>query len=174
MTWMVYRLQRQLARSKEPRRVTIPSSSSPSLGADPLEQLSRAERRRWYRAGRRIQQAHERQQLGVLRAVAATAAELHDVSTVDGDGVETGPVVFTVGERRLLGRVSVVARSGLERAMRSGPVRLGGAGRYGPYWTLSFTGIGAPLVILAARVVLLPRANGSASDHHGPVLALAG
>jgi hypothetical protein len=162
--------------------------------ADPLEQLSRADRRRWRQDGRRVQQAYEASQLRVLRSLAATHAEVGCLATVEGavrseqldrfewagrrapgwrlweaqldrrGGVERPERAYPlavavecfVGGRRLVGRASDSAWASLEAAMARGPVQLGGAGRYGPFWTLTFEGRAGPLVVLANRVALLP------------------
>jgi hypothetical protein len=137
---------------------------------DPLEQLSRADRRRWRQDGRRVQQAYEASQLRALRGLAATHAEVCCLST---EGPEPAfpravAVELFVGGRRLVGRASVAAWASLAAALARGPVQLGGAGRYGPFWTLTFEGRGGPLVVLANRVALLPSAGEVADRPRAP------
>jgi hypothetical protein len=179
--------------------------------SDPLEQLSRADRRRWRQDGRRVQQAYEASQLRVLRSMAAARAEVSGLSTaeralrfervggsdwvgwpapgwrgqapVDWRGLvqRTGPphpravaVELFVDGRRLVGRASVAAWASLEAAIARGPVQLDGAGRYGPFWTLTFEGRDGPLVVLANRVALLPSAGEVADRPRVPARQLAG
>src|ERR1700722_13306553 len=129
---------------------------------DPLEHLSRADRRRWRQEGRRVQQAYEASQLRVLRSLAATQSEVCCISTIERSEpthLRAAAVELLVGGRRLVGRASAVAVASLEAAIARGPVRIGGAGRYGPFWTLTFEGPGRPLVVLADQVALLPSAG---------------
>jgi hypothetical protein len=144
---------------------------------DPLEQLSRADRRRWRQESRRVQQAHEASQLRALRSLAATRASVCCISTVERaepDYPRAGAVELLVGGRRLVGRASLVALTSLEAAIARGPVQIGGAGRYGPFWTLTFEGPDRPLVVLADRVALLPSAGEVADRPLAPGRQLAG
>jgi len=150
---------------------------------DPVEQLSRVERRRWLQQMRQAQRAHEADQLAILHGLAAELAELGSVSTTDQHQVQgvtsaaAGPVEAVIGERHLIaGRVSRAAWATLEAAVGKGrgPVRLVGAGRYGPYWTLMFEAGLARLIVLADRVVLIQRGTRGASETTPPVLQLAG
>jgi hypothetical protein len=84
------------------------------------------------------------------------------------------PVELLVGGRRLVGRASEAALAGLGAAIARGPVRIGGAGRYGPFWTLTFEGHGRPLVVLADQVALLPSAGEVADGPRLPERQLAG
>jgi hypothetical protein len=110
----------------------------------------------------------------VLGALAATHAEVNAMSPADQPCPPVECVELTIGSRRLVGRISAAARAALHSAVESGKVQLGGAGRYGPYWTLTFEGRGAPLVVLADRLLLLGNAGGAAGPLAAPVQQLAG
>ncbi len=75
-----------------------------------------------------------------------------------------------MGERRLVGRVSAEAEASLAEAIRSGPVRLVGAGRYGPYWTLNFQAAREVLIVLADRVALWAGAGDPPGRRRVPAL----
>jgi hypothetical protein len=172
---------------------------------DPLEQLSRADRRRWRQESRRVEQAYEAAQLQALRGLAASGAGVRCLSTIDRAEPtypqagptypqagptypqagptypqagptypQAGAVELLVDGRRLVGRASAAALASLEAAIARGPVRIGGAGRYGPFWTLTFEGPDRPLVVLADRVALLPSAGEVAARPRLPGRQLAG
>jgi hypothetical protein len=151
---------------------------------DPLEQLSRADRRRWRQESRRVQQAYEASQLQALRGLAASGAGVGCLSTIERAEPtylqagptypQAGPVELLVDGRRLVGRASVAALATLEAAIARGPVQIGGAGRYGPFWTLTFEGPDRPLVVLADQVALLPSAGEVAARPRLPGRQLAG
>ncbi len=153
---------------------------------DPLDRLSRVERYRWRRNARTAERAHEAEQLGALRVLAVDRTEVHPVvaagpgRSLAGSSFTASPsagaVEAIIGERRLVaGRVSRAAWATLMAAATGPePVRLVGAGRYGPYWTLIFEGPGARLVVLANRLVLARRASQGGSDVSRPVLQLVG
>jgi hypothetical protein len=89
-----------------------------------------------------------------------------------GDG-RRGPVravELEVGERRLVGLVSAEAEASLAAAIRSGPVRLVGAGRYGPYWTLNFQAAREVLIVLADRLTLWAGAGDPPGRRRVPAL----
>jgi len=159
----------------------VPPDSLP----DPLDCLSRVERYRWRKNARTAERAHEAEQLGDLRGLAVDRTEVHPVVAAGPDrslagssfaSPFAGAVEAIIGERRLVaGRVSRAAWATLMAAATGPePIRLVGAGRYGPYWTLIFEGPGARLVVLAHRLVLGRRATQGGSDASRPVLQLAG
>ncbi len=69
-----------------------------------------------------------------------------------------------MGKRWVLGRVCAEVEASLAQAIRSGPIRFVGVGRYGTYWTLSFRTALEALIVLADRVVLLPASGGLPGD----------
>jgi hypothetical protein len=142
--------------------------------ADPLERLSRADRRRWRRLDRRARQVLEAQQLALIRRLAVSGAEVESVGPIDGSEWPACGVELTVGSRRLTGRMPKTARVALNAAVASGPVQLASAGRYGPYWTLTFAGRGAPLVVLMAHLSVSGPAGGAGDAASLPVEELVG
>src|ERR1700690_1450243 len=87
--------------------------------ADPLQQLSRADRRRWRQDGQRVQQAYEASQLRVLRSLAATHAEVGCLAAVEGVVRSERVDQFDRAGRRAPGRrlweAQVDRRGGVER-----------------------------------------------------------
>jgi hypothetical protein len=73
-------------------------------------------------------------------------------------------IELTVGERHLVGRISVDAEADLAAALVQGPVYLVDVGRYGPFWTFAFQWDSAYLVVLASGVTLLPGTQGDNGD----------
>lgn len=160
-------------------------------GPHPLERLTWSERLRWSHDRRRTLRAVDAFQLDILRGVADDGAEVYSVVVAGPlDARRAGspgpgpaglrPVEVTVGERRFAGRVSAQAQVRMEAALRSGGLRLVGAGRYGRYWTFGFECLetrgraAEVLVVLADQVVLLPGAGGAATDRRVPALQRGG
>jgi hypothetical protein len=142
--------------------------------SDPLERLPRADRRRWRRLDRHAQQVLEAQQLALIRRLAHAGAEVQSVGPVEGPQFPICAVEFTVGGRRLTARMPKTARVALHAALALGPVQLASAGRYGPYWTLTFAGRGAPLVVLVAQLSVSGPAGGAGHVADQPVEVLVG
>ena len=148
--------------------MTIPAQSHP---LDPLDRLSRVDRRRWRRLDRQAQAVLDAQQLRRLQALAACRARVETVSFVEDRSPWVRVVELGVGRWRLVGRVPARAGAMLEAALGAGPVSLTAAGRYGPYWTLGF---GRPMLLLVNRLTVLPADGGVSSAARGPGLALVG
>jgi hypothetical protein len=144
------------------------------LISDPFEPLSRADRRRWRRLDRHAQQVLEAQRLALIRQLALSGAEVESIGPVEGPQFPICAVEFTVGGRRLTGRMPKTARVALNAALAFGPVQLASAGRYGPYWTLTFAGPGAPLVVLVAQLSVSGPAGGAGHTADRPVEELVG
>jgi hypothetical protein len=144
------------------------------ITSDPLEQLSRADRRRWRRLDRHARQVLEAQQLALIRGLALSGAGVESVGPVEGPQFPICAVEFTIGGRRLTGRMPKTARVALQAALAFGPVQLASAGRYGPYWTLTFAGRGAPLVVLVAQLSVSGPAGGAGHATDRPVEELVG
>jgi hypothetical protein len=142
----------------------------------PIDALSRAERRRWRRLDRQVRRAHESEQLVLLGKLGAAAAEVSSItpSTLVASSPPVSQVELTIAGRRVVGRVPLTALADLHAARGAGPLRLAGAARYGPYWTLTFNGSRAPLVVLADAVWVSGQAGGAGCDEAGPVLQVAG
>jgi hypothetical protein len=148
--------------------MTFPAAS------DPLQRLYRADCRRWRRLDRHAQQVLDSQQLALIRRLAGSGAEVASIGPVATPGFPICTVDLIVGSRRLTGRMPKTARVALDAAIASGPVRLASAGRYGPYWTLTFAGRGAPLVVLVARLSVSGLAGGAGDAADRPVEELVG
>jgi hypothetical protein len=140
--------------------------NSQALG-DPLAFMSFPERRRWRQVGRRAVREHNAQQLTTLRILAATGGALTSLIYPDSGGYAT-PAEFTIaGTRIRAGRVHRPTLSALTQAFGCMPaVALLTAGRYGPYWVLTFELATAPLVVLVDQLSILP-------DRHGGSTLLA-
>jgi hypothetical protein len=131
---------------------------------DPIERLSRRERRVWVRSERRVRREHEAFQLAALKDMAQTGG----VVTRMLDGGEagtnlTGSVEMIIQGRRLrAGRVYRPALGAMKEALGSiASVPLTAVSRYGPYWVLTFKLATEPLVLLADRLTLLPEWGGT-------------
>ena len=79
------------------------------------------------------------------------------------------------GRRLRAWRVYRPALTALREALSTiANVPLAGAGRYGPYWVLTFKLAAEPLVVLVDRLTLLPERGGSSAWASLPVGPLAG
>ena len=145
-----------------------------TAASDPLERLSRADRRRWRRLDRQAQQILDAQQLALIRRLAVSQAGVDSVAPLESAQFPICWVEVAVGSRRLTGRMPKTARVALAAAVASGRVRLASAGRYGPYWTLTFTGRAAPLVVLMAQLSVSGPAGGAGDAADRPVEELVG
>jgi hypothetical protein len=112
--------------------------------------------------------------LALIRRLAVSQAEVDSVALVDRPQLPICWVELTVGSRRLTGRMPKTARVALNAAVASGPVRLASAGRYGPYWTLTFAGRSAPLVVLMAQLSVSGPTGGAGDGADRPVKQLVG
>ena len=141
----------------------------------PLDRLSRADRRRWRRLD-----AGPRGRAGRTAVAPACAAWRM-----------TGPPwTPCVASRRprpgSRSWPSVSAAGGWWGGWRPGPgrswrppwrrgrCRLSAAGRYGPYWTLSFNGPAAPVTLLVSHLVVSEAHGGAGDDVRWPDLERAG
>jgi hypothetical protein len=143
----------------------------------PLDRLSRADRRRWRRLDRGAQHELDAQQLRRLQGLAASRAPVDAVAPVESGSSWVTLLDLAVGSWRLVGRVPTRAGATLAAAVASGPVWLAAAGRYGPYWTLTFGGRGAPLALLVNRLVVSRKAEGGSGGEMRwptPTLQLTG
>jgi hypothetical protein len=100
---------------------------------------------------------HEAGQLATLRGLSATGGRLIALAYQYSGGYAAA-VEFTIDEKRI--RAAPVHRptlATLARALGCGPpISLVAAGRYGPYWVLTFDLATAPLAVLADRLCILP------------------
>jgi hypothetical protein len=133
---------------------------------DPLQRLSRTERRNWRSAERRARRDHDAEQLATLRSFAATGSGVTGMRAGDsGDsgGVLTDSVEMIIDGRRLrAARVYRPAVGALKEALGSiASVPLTAVGRYGPYWVLTFKLATEPLVLLVERLTILPDWGGT-------------
>jgi hypothetical protein len=142
------------------------------VSSHPLDRLSRADRRRWRRLDREAQGVLDAQQLRRLRALAGSGFEVEFVSLVDGGSPLVSVVELRIDQWRLVGRAPAQAGTAIRAALAAGPVRLAAAGRYGPYWTLTFAGRGAPLAVLVNGLVLSRRDGGLSDELRQPRLEL--
>lgn len=144
---------------------------------DPLNILSRFDRRHWRRAVRRTVKEHEAEQLATLRGVAATGGTITGVSTAGGTGL-TDSIEMIIDGRRVRGirvhRPTVAVLKDLLGSIAGVP--LAAATRYGPYWVLTFKTAAEPLVVLVDRLVILPDwggGHGGGEIPSPPVLQVA-
>jgi hypothetical protein len=136
--------------------------SSPSdSGIDPLPRVSRADRRAWRSAERRVRRDHEHDQLAALVGLAAGGSRVTGLTTPPEDILLTKlstPVEMIIDGRRL--RVGRVCRRSLARLREAVSgitfVPLTKVGRYGPYWVLTFRLATEQLVLLVEQLTLLP------------------
>jgi hypothetical protein len=138
--------------------------NSKALG-DSLAFMSRPERRKWRQAERRIVREHNAQQLITLRSLAATGGGLTSLIYPDSGGYATSAEFMIAGKRIRAGLTHRPTLGALTQALGSMPaVGLLTAGRYGPYWVLTFELATAPLAVLVDKLTILPdRHGGSAS-----------
>ena len=92
-----------------------------------------------------------------LRILAATGGPLTSLIYPDSGGYATSAEFMIAGTRIRAGRVHRPTLSALTQALGSVPaVGLLTAGRYGPYWVLTFELATAPLVVLVDKLSILP------------------
>jgi hypothetical protein len=150
--------------------------SNPPL--DPLNRLSRSERREWRAAARRAQREHEAEQLAALQGLAQIGSQVTSMITGESAFGFCTPVEMIIDGRCLRAwRVYRPALATLREALTSiANVPLAGASRYGPYWVLTFKLATEPLVLLVDRLTLLPDRGGfhtRAPAPTGPVVGVA-
>lgn len=143
---------------------------------DPLNNLSRYDRRRWRAAARRAQREHEAEQLAALQGLAQTGTPITGMIAVESSFGFCDPVEMIIDGRRLrAGRVYRPAVAALREALSTiANVPLAGASRYGPYWVLTFKLATEPLVMLVDCLTLLPDRGGSSTLASAPAGPLAG
>lgn len=151
---------------------------------DPIDRLSRNERRSWRAIERRARREHEAEQMAVLRSLAATGVGVTGLRTPELDdaapnrkSTESGtPVEMIINGRRLrAGRVQRRTLSSLREALSGiATVPLTAVGRYGPYWVLTFKVATEYLVVLADQLTLLPDWGGPGGRSNAPTAPLAG
>ncbi len=148
----------------------------PNTILDPLDGLSRSERREWRAAARRGQREHEAEQLAALQGLAQTGTPVTGMITGPTSLGFCDPVEMIIDGRRLrAGRVYRPAVAALRDALSTiANVPLAGASRYGPYWVLTFKLATEPLVMLVDRLTLLPDRGGSSTWTSAPAGPLAG
>jgi hypothetical protein len=148
--------------------------NSKALG-DPLAVMSRPEHRKWRQAERRIVREHNARQLITLRCLAATGGALTSLTYPDSGGYATSAEFMIAGKRIRAGRAHHPTLSALTQALGSRPaVALLAAGRYGPYWVLTFGLPAAPLVVLADKLSILPDRNGGYAPPAAPTAPVEG
>jgi hypothetical protein len=130
----------------------------------PLDRLSRADRRRWRRLDAGARAELDGQQLRRLRRLAEERVTVDSVHGLEASVAGVAVVELGISGWRLVGRVTAWAGSLLETAVATGSVRLTAAGRYGPYWTLSFAGEEAPLTLLVSQLIVSGADGGAGRD----------
>lgn len=137
------------------------NSNAPS---GPLDFLSRRERRKWRQAERRALRDHDEQQLTVLRSLAATGGGLTGLLYRDSGGYTASAEFVIAGKRIRAGRVHRRELNALTQAIAAlSAVPLLAAGRYRPYWVLTFELPTAPLAVLADKLTVLPERRGGST-----------
>jgi hypothetical protein len=165
MQWMVKQLH--WCRTQE-QVMTVEALSHP------LDRLSRADRRRWRRLDRQARTVLDAQQLRRLRGLASDRATVEAVSLLEVASPWVTLEELSIAGWRLVGRVPGRAAAALHAAVASGPMWLAAAGRYGPYWTLTFGGRRAPLAVLVSGLVVTRREGGLGGQVRWPELELLG
>jgi hypothetical protein len=140
----------------------------------PLDRLSRADRRRWRRLDARAQAVLDAQQLRRLRRLAEERVTLDSVHGLEASSPGVAVLELRVGGWRLVGRVAAWAGALVQTAVACGSVRLTTAGRYGPYWTLGFTGQEAPVTLLVNHLIVSGADGGAGRDMRWPGLQRVG
>lgn len=151
---------------------------SRSRTCDPLGNLTRSERRAWRATERRLRRDHEDEQLAALLGMAAAGDGVTVVTTPqdeDGRARPAPPVEMIIAGRRLrAARVQRRALSKLRDALSPlAAVPLTAAGRYGPYWVLTFRLATEQLVLLVDQLTLLPDWGAPGGRDGSPVRPLA-
>jgi hypothetical protein len=148
--------------------------NSKALG-DPLAFMSRPECRKWRQAERRIVREHNAWQLTTLRSLAATGGGLTSLIYPDSGGYATPAEFMIAGKRIRAGSAHGPTLSALTQALGSVPaVGLLTAGRYGPYWVLTFELASAPLVVLVDKLSILPDRHGGSAPFAAPTVPVDG
>lgn len=130
---------------------------STEAAGDPLDCLSRSECRRWRRAERRLLRERDARQLTMLRNLAAAGGGLTGLRCRDGCGQATAAEFVIAGARIQVGRAHRPTLGVLNQALASAlAVPLLTAGRYGPYWVLTFGQPDGPLAVLADNLTIIP------------------
>jgi hypothetical protein len=150
----------------------------PNTTLDPLSNLSRSERRQWRSAAKQTQRRHEAEQLAALQGLAQTGTPVTGMIANETSFGFCDPVEMIIDGRRLrAGRVYRPAVAALREALSTiANVPLASAGRYGPYWVLTFKLATEPLVMLVDRLTLLPDRGGSSTwtvTPAGPLVGVA-
>jgi hypothetical protein len=155
-----------------------PTTVQLTTGTDPLDGLSRSERRRWRADSRRVAREHEAAQLAALRGLAEAGCPVTGMVTADFALGLGGPVEMIIDGRRLRAwRAYRPAVAALKDALSTiAHVPLAGVSRYGPYWVLTFKLAAEPLVILVDRLTLMPDWGGQpgcSAGTGGPLVGVA-
>jgi len=153
-----------------------PTTVHPTTGPDPLDGLSRSERRQWRADSRRVSRQHEADQLAALRGLVEAGCPVTGMVAVDSAFGLGGPVEMIIDGRRLRAwRAYRPAVAALKDALSTiAHVPLAGVSRYGPYWVLTFKLAAEPLVILVDRLTLMPDWGGQPGWSAGPGGPLVG
>ncbi len=140
----------------------------------PLDRLSRADRRHWHRLEHQARAGLDAQQLRRLRALAGDRATVDAVAPLEVASPWVIVQELRIGGWRLVGRVPGRAAAVLDAAVACGPLWLAAAGRYGPYWTLTFGGRRAPVAVLVSGLVVARREGGLGAQLRSPERELRG
>jgi hypothetical protein len=142
------------------------TTARPGADQGPIADLGLLERWQWRRVQRRVVAEHERWVLSTLRRLAAeqvAALPTCDQPSSPGAVGAAGIVRLDLpGWWLLLAGVAPEARAALAAAARQGPLRLAGAGRYGPFWWVEVAREdgGHKIVTLSARLRMTPSQGG--------------
>lgn len=147
---------------------------------DPIESLTRQEKRAWRMAEKRARREHDTEQMAALLGLAAAGGGVTGMCTgCEAEQLASlvGPAEFIIEGRRV--RAARIPRQSLARlrdAMsRVVTVPLTRVGRYGPYWVLTFKVATEQLVVLAEHLTLLPDWGGNGGRDlvpNGPLATL--
>lgn len=140
---------------------------------DPLDRLTRSDKRAWRAAERRVNREHDTEQLAALLGLAAAGGGVTGLTTPSDDlpagGLSTPVEMIIEGRRLRAARVHRRSLSKLRDAVSSiAAVPLTTVGRYGPYWVLTFRLATEQLVLLAEQLTLLPDWGGSGGREVAP------
>lgn len=149
---------------------------------DPLDGLSRSEKKAWRALERRARREHDTEQLAALIGLAAAGGGITGLATIPDDDPRRSPAapceMIIEGRRLRAGRVSRLALAKLRDAVTNiAAVPLTAVGRYGPYWVLTFRVATEQLVVLVEHLTLVPDWNGPGGRDlapAGPPLASLG
>jgi hypothetical protein len=145
---------------------------------DPLDRLTRADKRSWRASERRAVWEHDRDQLVALLGLAAAGGGVTGLRTPpeEGDVPRPAPPVEMIieGRRVRAGRIPRRTVAKLREAVTSiAAVPLTAVSRYGPYWVLTFKLATEQLVVLVDQLTLLPDWSGPGGRDRVPVGPLA-